>query len=66
MQSLALYAEHGLGCSGCMAFWFSLLTILAADHNPWWPVSIPLPALLVPACRTGALVFAIIIDPEDE
>jgi hypothetical protein len=62
---VALYAQHGLSCSGCMAFWFSLFTVLAADHNPWGQMSIPMPVLMVFACRTGALTFAVIIDPED-
>lgn len=65
-NAVALKIHEGLACSGCMAWWFSFGSILVADFNPWWQMSIPFPALLIPACRTGALVFAIIIDPEED
>jgi hypothetical protein len=65
-NTLALLIHELLSCAGCVAFWGSLFTVLVADFNPWWPQSIPMPAVLVLACRTGALVFAVIIDPADD
>lgn len=65
-RAWALWLHELLSCTGCMCWWMSLFAVIALDHNPWSEMSIPFPVAMVFACRTGALVFAIIIDPVDD
>jgi hypothetical protein len=58
----ALKVHEGLECNACMSVWFSAAVVAGVDI---YGVSVPLPAITWLACATGALVFAIIIDPED-
>lgn len=59
----ALMLHELFSCTSCMSVWFSAATVAAADI---YGVSVPLPVFAWLACSTGALVFAIIIDPADD
>jgi len=61
-QPWALKVQQGLACNACMSVWMSAFVVWMAIL---WDVSVKLPIAQWLACSTGALVFAIIIDPED-
>ena len=59
----SLKLHEGLSCNACMSVWCSAFVIWMATL---FDVSVRLPVAQWLACSTGALVFAIIIDPVED